>query len=62
MIHNDAIRNPQSFPFGGLRLRNPQCLVLVSSPIRAGLAEAIDAGEAPRRDYLELRALPPRKS
>ncbi len=29
--------------------------VLVSSPIRGGLAEAIAAGEAPRRDYFELR-------
>lgn len=30
-------------------------VVLVSSPPRAGLAEQIAAGEAPRRDYFELR-------
>src|SRR5438105_3652251 len=30
-------------------------VVLVSSPIKGGLAEAIAAGEAPRRDYFELR-------
>ena len=29
--------------------------ILVSTPIKAGLAEAIAAGEAPRRDYFELR-------
>ncbi len=29
--------------------------VVVSSPIRAGLAEAIAASEAPKRDYFELR-------
>src|SRR5437868_567720 len=29
--------------------------VLVSSPPRSGLAEAIAAGEAPRRDYFDMR-------
>ena len=29
--------------------------VVVSSPIRAGLADAIAAGDAPKRDYFELR-------
>ena len=33
----------------------PRTIVLVSSPIREGLAEAIASGEAPRRDYFEMR-------
>src|SRR5690242_8823820 len=30
--------------------------ILISTPMKPGLAEAIAAGEAPRRDYLELQA------
>jgi glycosyltransferase involved in cell wall biosynthesis len=33
----------------------PRIAVLVSTPLRSGLAQAIATGEAPRRDYFELR-------